>query len=84
MLPLEVSPALLCTTHPVATSSVNKLKYTDCKLHLRRARQKNENKAATHVRAGNKSDAYQCYQRAVDVLPSTVQDVVKVISINSY
>jgi exonuclease-1 len=45
---------------------------------LRRARQENKQKAAQHLRAGNLSAAYECYQRAVDVTPAMAKHLVEV------
>lgn len=43
-----------------------------------RARKENKDKAAAHVKAGNKQAAYECYQRAVDISPATANDFAKV------
>ena len=44
----------------------------------RRARKENRDKAAAHIKAGNKQAAYECYQRAVDISPATAHDFAKV------
>ena len=43
-----------------------------------RARKENRDKAAAHVKAGNKQAAYECYQRAVDISSATANDLAKV------
>lgn len=43
-----------------------------------RARKENKDKAAAHLKAGNKQAAYECYQRAVDISPATANDFAKV------
>ncbi len=43
-----------------------------------RARKENKDKAAAHVKAGNKQAAYECYQRAVDISPATANNFAKV------
>lgn len=44
-----------------------------------RARKENKDKAAAHVKAGNKQAAYECYQRAVDISPATANDFAKAL-----
>ncbi|KAL0050067.1 hypothetical protein WJX82_003781 [Trebouxia sp. C0006] len=44
-----------------------------------RPRKENKDKAAAHVKAGNKQAAYECYQRAVDISPATANDFAKAL-----
>ncbi|KAL0030113.1 hypothetical protein WJX79_008504 [Trebouxia sp. C0005] len=46
-----------------------------------RARKENKDKAAAHLKAGNKQAAYECYQRAVDISPATANDFAKALKV---
>lgn len=44
-----------------------------------RARKENREKAAAHIKAGNKRAAEECYQRAVDISPATANEFIKAL-----
>ncbi|KAK9828537.1 hypothetical protein WJX72_000649 [[Myrmecia] bisecta] len=46
-----------------------------------RSRQENRDKAAAHMAAGNKSAAYECYQRAVDITPLSAKRFIEALKL---
>jgi len=61
--------------HPHMQSTPSKINPHCCC----RSRQENKAKGLALLRAGNKSQAYECFQKCVDITPEMALDVIKVM-----